>query len=109
PALLSPGVVPPAALAHRDGQVALLRPGLDLAEDRVTQPGLAGRHGLGEVVLRGQVRDGLRVLLASEPRVLVDEDVAVVRPLGRYPPRRRRPGRPGSISPVAACRRAADH
>ena len=76
-ALDCPGVVPPAALAHRDGQVALLRARLDLGEDLLAQRGQVGRDRVGVGVLGLQVVDRVRVVLVREPGVLIDHGVAV--------------------------------
>jgi len=76
-ALDRPGVVPPAALAHRDGQVALLGARLDLLEDLLAQRGQMAGERAGVGVLGLQVADRVRVLLVGEPGVLVDHGVAV--------------------------------
>ena len=76
-ALDRPGVVPPVALAHRDGQVALLRARLDLGEDLVAQRAQVGRYRVGVGVLGHQVADRVRVVLVREPGVLIDHGVAV--------------------------------
>ena len=76
-ALDRPCVVPPAALAHRDGQVALLGARLDLLEDLLAQRGQVAGQRVGVGVLGLQVADRVRVLLVREPRVLVDHGVAV--------------------------------
>ncbi len=76
-ALDRPRVVPPAALAHRDGQVALLGARLDLLEDLIAQRGQVGGERVGVLVLGPQVVDGVRVVLVGEPGVLVHHGVAV--------------------------------
>ena len=76
-ALDRPGVVPPAALAHRDGQVALLRARLDLGEDLLAQRGQVGRDRVGVGVLGLQVADRVGVVFVREPGVLIDHGVAV--------------------------------
>jgi hypothetical protein len=77
-ALDRPGVVPPAALARRHRQVALLGPGLDLGEDLVLQRRERRRGGLGKGVLGLEVGDRVRVVAVGEPGVLVVNRVAVV-------------------------------
>jgi hypothetical protein len=84
-ALHHPAVVPPTALAGRHRQVGLLRPALDLVEDRFAEPGQRRGDRLGVPVLRLEIGDRVRVVLVGEPGVLVDHGVAVERPLGRYP------------------------
>ena len=76
-ALDRPRVVPPAALAHRDGQVALLGARLDLLEDLLAQRGQMGGERVGVGVLGLEIVDGVRVVLIREPGVLVDHGVAV--------------------------------
>ncbi len=92
-------VVPPAALADRHGQVGLLGAALDLGEDLIPQPGLARRHRRRVGVLGFQVTQGQRVVLVGQPRVVVDDRVAVMGSLTRDPPGGGRLGRrPGGLT-----------
>ena len=75
------GVLPPVALAHRDRQVALLGPRLDLGEDLILERGEPGGDRLGVGVLGLQVGDRVRVVLVGQPGVLVGHGVAVIGPL----------------------------
>ena len=85
-ALDGPGVVPPVPLAGRHRQVGLLGTALDLAEDRLAEPGLARGHRGGVGVLGLQVGDRLRVVLPGQPGVLVHDGVTVVGPFVADPP-----------------------
>jgi hypothetical protein len=69
--------MPPSALAHRDGQVALLGARLDLVEDLIRERVQAGRGRLGVSVLGPEVVDRVRIVFASQPGVLVGDGVSV--------------------------------
>ena len=94
-ALDRPHVVPPAALAARHGQVGFLGPRLDLAEDGLAKALLARRQRLGVGILRLEEGDRLRAFLVGQPRVLVDERVAMEGALLADPPGGRRLGAVG--------------
>jgi hypothetical protein len=83
-ALLGAQVIPEAALADGERQVGLLGPALDLAEDLVSQRLLSGCAGVGVRVLGREIGDRVRVVLLGQPRVRVDDRVAVVGALGGH-------------------------
>jgi hypothetical protein len=84
-ALDGPAVVPPRALAHRHREVGLLRARLDLLEHGLAQVGRGRQHVQQVCVLALEVRDHLGVVTVAEPRVVVDDRLAVQASLHRHP------------------------
>ena len=76
-ALLGAGEVPVAPGADRQGHVSLADTLLHLAEDGVLERLEVGSTGVGEGVLRLQVRPDSRIVLLPEPFVVVPELAAV--------------------------------
>ena len=85
-ALHRPAVIPPGPLAGRHRQVGLLRPPLDLAEDRLAQALFTSGQRLGISVFRLQERDRARRILDGQPGVGVGDAVPVEGADGRHLP-----------------------
>ena len=76
-ALLGAGVVPPGAVAVRNGDVGLLHVGEHLLVELIAQAGERGHHGLGVGVFGFEIGGDLGILLVAQPGVVVGEGDAV--------------------------------
>ena len=97
------GVVPPPALAHGHTEVGLLGAALELLEELLPQQFEVGGAGIRVVVLGAEMGEDGRVILVAQPLVVVDVDVVVVHPPGRF---LRRKGRNDHWSSVRGSTRA---
>ena len=73
-ALFGTRVVPPGAVAVRDGDVGLLHVREHLLVELIAQAGERGHHGLGVGVFGFEIGGDLGILLVAEPGVVVGEE-----------------------------------